>query len=492
MTKVSVIIPYRNVEQYISKCLSSVVSQTLWDIEIICINDASEDNSKEIVQEFAKNDKRILMLNTAYESGQSYARNLGLELASGEYIGFVDADDWVELDMFEKMYNRAKADDTDITMCKAQLYDDKKQETYSDDYYSLKPLEKFGNSVFHPNDTKDEILDINVVLWNKIYKKEFFDKHQTRFAEGFIYEDMPFFFETYIKAERINILWEDLYYYRQNRRFSTMQRSNKKIYDRIDMAELTYNILKQASFFQEKQPDILRWLIDDIFHRYTLLDAEYYEEYYRKMRNFFINLNLNDEQKESLRVSYCYDEFCNILERDYFQFWNFLIEKYKTSNKRIKAYEHKCNLDILAIKDYIKEYKQEVAVEKEQIVEWWKNHCEESTKQEVQRRLDEQYIFLESKKNYEMGQVYDEFNEKLMVQAREFKKWQAESLRQQEEKLTADYEWKMEEQRRHYTESLIQQKNYYENHFLLVKIALKMHRKYGQLKNKVKKILKKN
>ena len=91
-----------------------------------------------------------------------------------------------------------------------------------------------------------------------------------------------------------------------------------------------------------------------------------------------------------------------------------------------------------------------------------------------------------------MGQVYDEFNEKLMVQAREFKKWQAESLRQQEEKLTADYEWKMEEQRRHYTESLIQQKNYYENHFLLVKIALKMHRKYGQLKNKVKKILKKN
>ena len=90
----------------------------------------------------------------------------------------------------------------------------------------------------------------------------------------------------------------------------------------------------------------MRWLIDDIFHRYTLLDAEYYEEYYRKMRNFFINLNLNDEQKESLRISYCYDEFCNILERDYFQFWNFLIEKYKTSNKRIKAYEHKCNLDI--------------------------------------------------------------------------------------------------------------------------------------------------
>ena len=492
MTKVSVIIPYRNVEQYIAKCLSSVVSQTLGDIEIICINDASTDASKGIVQKFAENDKRILMLNTTKESGQSYARNLGLDLASGEYIGFVDADDWVELDMFEKMYNRAKADDTDITMCLSQLYDEKEQRIYSDDYYSLKSLEKLGDNVFAPEDTKEEILDINVVLWNKIYKKEFFDRHKTRFAEGFIYEDMPFFFDTYLKAQRINILWETLYYYRQNRGLSTMQKSNKKIYDRIDMAELTFNILKQSSFYEEKQYDILRWLIDDIFHRYTLLESQYYEEYYRKMREFFIRLNLNEDQKESLRISYCYDEFCSILERDYFRFWNFLIEKYKTSNKRIKAAEHKCNLDILAIKQYIEEYKHDVGVEKEQIVEWWKNHCEESTKQEVQRRLDEQYIFLESKKNYEIGQVYDEFNDKLKVQAREFNKWQAESLRQQEEKITADYEWKMEEQRRHYTESLREQKNYYENKLLLVKIALKAHRKFGQLKNKVKKVLKKN
>lgn len=492
MTKVSVIIPYRNVEQYISKCLSCVTNQTLGDIEIICINDASDDGSKEIVQEFAKNDKRILMLNTSVESGQSYARNLGLELASGEYIGFVDADDWIELDMFEKMYNRAKSDDTDITMCQAQLYDDKKQETYSDDYYSLKSLERFGNSVFASEDTKNEILDINVVLWNKIYKKEFLDKYQTRFAEGYIYEDMPFFFETYIKAKRINIVWENLYFYRQNRGFSTMQKSNKKIYDRIDMAELTYNTLKQASFFHEKQYDILRWLIDDIFHRYTLLDAEYYEEYYRKMRAFFINLNLNDEQKESLRISYCYDEFCNILERDYFQFWNFLIEKYKTSNKRIKAAEHKCNLDILAIKEYIEEYKHDVSVEKEQIVEWWKNHCEETTKNEVQRRLDEQFTYLESKKNYEMGQIYDEFNNKLMVQERELNKWREESLRQQAEKMSADYNWKMDEQKKHFNESLKQQKDYYENKFLLVKMALKIHRKFGQLKNKIKKVFKKN
>lgn len=352
MTKVSIIIPYRNVEQYISQCLSSVLNQTLKEIEIICINDASEDASADIVQEYAQKDKRIIMLNTNKESGQSYARNIGLEIASGEYIGFVDADDWVEPDMFEKLYNRAKDEDVDITMCQAQLYDDKAQNFYNDDYFSLKSLERFGDATFNANDTKDEILNINVVLWNKIYKREFLGKIQAKLANGFIYEDVPFFFETYIKAEKINILWKSLYFYRQNRSLSTMQKTNKKVCDRVDMLGLAHNILKQAPFYVEKQDEILRWLVDDIFYRYTLIDGIYYEEYYEKMRNFFLQLNLNDEQKKFLKTSFSYDEYCYILGNDFYGFWKFLIEKYRTANERIKAVEHKCNEDITAIKEY--------------------------------------------------------------------------------------------------------------------------------------------
>ncbi len=473
MTKLSIIIPYRNVEKYISKCLSTVLYQSLEDIEVICINDASEDTSRDIVRQYAQKDNRILMLETNQESGQSYARNLGLEIASGEYVGFVDADDWVELDMFEKLYNRAKLTNSDITMCQSQLYDDKTQETYTNDYYSLKPLEKFGDSTFSPIEVKNEILDINVVLWNKIYKKEFLDKIQARFAQGYIYEDMPFFFETFLKAEKVSVLWENLYYYRQNGTSSTMQKSNKKVYDRVDMAARTYAVLKQAPFYEERKGDILRWLVDDIFHRYTLLDDVYYEEYYTKMREFFISLNLSDEEKDMLRTGYCYDEFCNILERDYFGFWKFLIEKYKTSNKRIKAAEHKCNEDILAIKNYIEEYKAQVVVEKEEIVAWWKD--------EVQRCLSEQKIDLDAKKD-----------EEKVKQEYELKKWNFESLRQQEEKLTADFKWKLEEQKQHYMAALNEQKNYYENNYLLVKIILKAYKKLDQVKNKINKILKKN
>lgn len=488
MTKVSVIVPFHNVEKYISKCLTSLMYQSLDDIEIICVNDASTDESKKIVQNYIENDKRIILLNVDNMSGQSYARNLGLEVASGEYVGFVDSDDWVELDMFEKMYNKARSADTDITMCQAQLYDDKEQRFYTDDYYSLKPLESFKDCVFSPDDTKNQILNINVVLWNKIYKREFLQGTNVKFQNGFIYEDLPFFFETYLKAQRVNILWEAPYYYRQNRNFSTMQNSDKKVYDRIPMVERTYNVLKQASFFNEKKAEIVSWIIDDIFHRYTLLEDKYYEDYFKNMKEFFQKIDLTQEDKEVLAKSYCYDEFQNILERSYFGFWNFLVEKYKTSNKRIKAAEHKCNLDIIAIKEYLEQYKKESAQEKDQIVAWWKNHCEE----EVQKKIDEQFKYIEVKKSEELKAVYDDLHSKLVKQEYELKAWQAESVKQVSEKLKADYEWKLEEQKQHYQEALIKQKEYYENNYFLVKIMLKFCKKIEQLKNKVKKIIKKN
>ena len=488
MTKVSIIVPFHNVEKYISKCLTSLIYQSLYDIEIICINDASTDDSKNIVQHYIENDKRIILLNVNNMSGQSYARNLGLEVASGEYIGFVDSDDWVELDMFEKMYNKAKSADSDITMCQAQLYDDKEQTFYTNDYYSLKSLEKYGDKVFTPDETKDEILNINVVLWNKIYKREFLQNISVKFQNGYIYEDLPFFFETYLKAQRINILWEAPYYYRQNRQFSTMQNSDKKVYDRIPMVERTYNVLKQASFFEEKKAEIISWIIDDIFHRYTLLEDRYYEDYFAKMKEFFQKIELTAEDEQELAKSYCYDEFKNVLERSYYGFWNFLVEKYKTSNKRIKAAEHKCNLDIIAIKEYLEQYKKEANEERNKIEEWWQNHCEE----EVKKKIDEQFHYMEARKTEELKAAYEEWHSKLVKQEYELKAWQAESVRQVTEKLKADYEWKLEEQKQQYQSALIKQKEYYENNYLLVKIILKFYKKVEQLKNKIKRIIKKN
>lgn len=495
MTKVSIIVPFHNVENYISQCIDSLVNQTLKDIEIIFVDDASDDDSKLIVQRYMYEDDRISLLNTESPSGQSFARNMGLKVAKGEYIGFVDSDDWVKLDMFEKMYNRAKEGDADITMCQAQLYDDKEKTTYTNDYYSLMPIENLKDNIsFSPYDTKDEILNINVVLWNKIYKKEFLQEINAKFQDGFIYEDLPFFFETYLKAKRVNILWESLYYYRQNRLFSTMQNSDKKVYDRIPMVELTYNIIKNTDFFNEKKLDIVRWVIDDIFHRYTLLEDKYYEDYYSNMKKFFSSIELTDEEKEQLDTSYCYDEFCNIIERSYYGFWQFLIEKYKTTNKLIKTIKHEHNESMRQIHEYWDNYSKEKEQEKKDIVAWWNKHYEEDIEKqkEIVAWWNKHYDEDMQEQKEIMQQQAESYEEKMTNQEYDLKAWQAESVRQVTEKITADYEWKLQEQQRHWEDSLQKQKYYYENNYLLVKIMLKICRKAEKIQNTIKNLIKKN
>ena len=113
MELVSIIVPVYNCAQFLNRCMDSLVNQTLKDIEIICINDGSTDNSPEILQEYAAKDSRIKIINKE-NGGLSSARNRGLAAAQGEYLGFVDSDDWVDLDFFEKLYNAAKKYDTDI------------------------------------------------------------------------------------------------------------------------------------------------------------------------------------------------------------------------------------------------------------------------------------------------------------------------------------------------------------------------------------------
>ncbi len=126
--KVSIVLPIYNVSEYLRKSLNSLVKQTLQEIEIICINDGSTDNSLEIVKEYAKRDNRIVVVDKKNE-GQGIARNLGINMAKGEYIGFVDPDDWVKPDMYEKMYNQAKKFSSEIVICDLSKYVEEKNST---------------------------------------------------------------------------------------------------------------------------------------------------------------------------------------------------------------------------------------------------------------------------------------------------------------------------------------------------------------------------
>ena len=339
--KVSIIIPFNNVESYIGECLDSVLSQTLKEIEVILINDASTDNTRAIAQQYADNDSRIKIIDVPQRSGQGYARNRGFEIAQGEYIGFVDSDDFIEPDMFETLYNRAKQDDLDITMCQVREYDDMNKTYSTSDYYALDCLSNFGDSVFSAEDTKDQLLNINVALWNKIYKSDYFFSINEKFPEGFIYEDLPFFFGTYTPAKRMGIVWKNLYSYRVNRKNSTMQQFNNKILDRPPMVSLTYEKLKKLPYFPEIADRVKGWIIDDLFHRFILLKENYHQEFFFLMKKIFEGLDIQNPQDKFWKRIYHFQGYLLVINNNYEDFNKKVFNIYTDFHKLEDIFESK-------------------------------------------------------------------------------------------------------------------------------------------------------
>ena len=315
--KISIIIPFYNVEKYIEECIESVVNQTIKDIEIIFVNDGSTDSSAAIVKKYADTDNRIKLINLEKRKGQGYARNRAIEIANGDYIGFVDSDDFVAIDMFEKLYSLASQNDNDITMCLAQEFDEETKKFIDSDYYSLALLKEFKDTVFSAKDTKDIILNINVALWNKLYKHSYLKEIKAKFPEGYIYEDLPFFFSTFLPANRIQIVWEHLYRYRINRKTSTMNQFNNKVLDRIPMVSLTYDKLKKVSFFKDIKKEVQAWIINDLFHRYTLLEEGYQKEFFFGMKKIFENLEIKNTKDKFWNKVYHFEGYNLVLKNNF-------------------------------------------------------------------------------------------------------------------------------------------------------------------------------
>jgi predicted nucleic acid-binding Zn-ribbon protein len=222
--------------------------------------------------------------------------------------------------MFELLYNSAKTNNTDISMCQVKEYDDINETYITSDYYSLEVLKSFENQVFSAEDTKNFILDINVALWNKIYKREYLNNIQEKFPEGFIYEDLPFFFGTYLPAKRIQIVWQNLYNYRINRKNSTMQQFNNKILDRLPMVSLTYEKLKNATYLNDCKKKIQGWIINDLFHRYTLLKENYHKEYFFLMKKVFQSLDIENIEDDFWKTIYHFQGYLLVIRNSFEEF----------------------------------------------------------------------------------------------------------------------------------------------------------------------------
>ena len=217
MPKISIIIPVYNVEKYIRQALSSVVNQTLDDLEIIVVNDCSPDNSMLIVEEFARNDERFVIINQEKNQGQGVARNCALDVARGEYIMFLDPDDWFELDACEKAYNQISTNQNEMVFFNLYSWKERKGKLGKRilNTTRLKPFEGVKNNT-HVN-LRELKTNWFVASWTwvQIYSKEFINKHNIRYSDDRFTEDIPFFIKACIYSTDISILDKPLYNYRK-------------------------------------------------------------------------------------------------------------------------------------------------------------------------------------------------------------------------------------------------------------------------------------
>ncbi|MCC2642053.1 MAG: putative Glycosyl transferase, group 1 [Nitrospira sp.] len=230
---VSIVVAAYNVETYLSHCLDSLVHQTLKNIEVLVINDASTDNSGKIAHEYAAKHACVRVFDCETNRGLASVRNIGLNHATGQYIAFTDGDDWADVRMCEVLYNRAAADDLDVLVADATvLYETSK--TFGEHFdkhirQSLDPrLRKRPFEVCN----EPRALLLEPVAWTKIYKRSFIQTHGMRFEEGMnSYEDICFHFWVLLKANKISLIDQPFLFYRQNRPGQISGRTNRKIFE---------------------------------------------------------------------------------------------------------------------------------------------------------------------------------------------------------------------------------------------------------------------
>ena len=230
-----------------SECLSSLVEQTLKEIEIICINDGSTDDSLKIIKSFAKKDKRIVIIDKK-NSGYGKSMNMGLDKATGEYVGIVESDDFVAQDAFEKMYKNAKANDVDVVKANFHKYMTEKGGSVG---VSKLFLESEVGKVIDPREHR-HIFYQQPSIWSAIYRRSFLNNNKIRFlpSAGASYQDAGFNFKVFAMAKKVFFMNEAFLYYRQDNPNSSVK-SAGKIYAVKDEYDEVEKYLKERRLMGE-------------------------------------------------------------------------------------------------------------------------------------------------------------------------------------------------------------------------------------------------
>ncbi len=270
---VSVLVPVYNVEKYLRQCLDSLVGQTLRNIEIVCVNDGSTDSSPEILREYARRDARIVVVDKP-NGGLPSARNAGLGAARGEYVGFVDADDYVDATMFARLYAEAKRCKADIVVCGAHAFPGVAPHWIR---AALSPLR-----IVYTKRSIDALFDgrgARPFLWRDLVRRDLIEADRIRLDESIVVgEDQAFQFKIFPRAKRISFLPDKLYYYRWCRLGSIMNGAQvkdckRRVQEHIKLVQHIAQSWNEMGVMQGNVARFLDWAIDFLYSDVLRLSA---------------------------------------------------------------------------------------------------------------------------------------------------------------------------------------------------------------------------
>ena len=310
MTKVSVITPIYNSEQYIDRCVQSLLNQTLRDIEIILVDDGSTDSSGKLCDKYASEDSRVRVIHNK-NSGMGVSYNTGIKLANGEYIGFLESDDAAQENMFEDLYDLAKKQDLDIAKSAWFNY-------FSKQDYTQKDGQLLNYNSYDIFDIKrnPNILLVQFSVWSAIYRTAFLHSKNIYYLEtpGASYQDVAFSYKAFCSADRISITPNAYVYYTRDNENSSVNSKQK--------AEVIFNEYKEVDDFFKNNPDVKNYannakLIKQYYDyewNYNRIAEEFKPDFIQRYAEDFRKYKNNGELNGAFYTNIDYKKFMQILE----------------------------------------------------------------------------------------------------------------------------------------------------------------------------------
>jgi len=322
--KVSVIIPVYNSEKVLNQCIDSVCNQTLSDIEIICVDDGSEDNSLKILKEYEKKDSRVNVLSQK-NRGAGVARNKGIDVANGEYIAFVDSDDWIEDNALEKLYNNIKSNDSDMVLFNS--IEHKPNNEFRKRIYLKKDDSlDYNNYTFDYHMNKNFVMNGMFVIWSKFYKTSFIKDNNIRFYSHEIFNDVQFHIQSMLFAKKISYLPEILYHYRRMGQ-NSLQNSravSRKGFILFDIFDEIEQWLKDNGFFKDFETNFYRFVLTESQGRLNKTDDVYREDLFKIIKDKFMSMEITTESLKNMNIRN-YQFYIHVINSNsYFEYDKFL------------------------------------------------------------------------------------------------------------------------------------------------------------------------